>query len=328
MSYLIRRLLLLLLTGWAALTINFVLPRLMPGNPAQVMLARFQGRLSPQALAALTVQFGIHTHQSLVSQYLAYWGHMLAGNFGLSLTYYPASVGQMIGQAYPWTLGLVGVSTVIAFIAGTGVGIAAAWRRGSALDGALVPVSLFLNSMPYFWFALLLLYAFAFVLGWFPVGGGIDTRASLVGWALLGSIVYHAILPAATITITAFGGWVLTMRNNMVAVLTEDFVRFARAKGLPDTAVEYGYAARNAVLPNFTGFAMAIGFVVGGALLTEIVFSYPGLGYLLYQAVLNLDYPLMQAIFLLIALSVLAANFLADLAYVLLDPRVRVVSAR
>ncbi len=325
MRYLTRRVLVLLLTGWAALTINFVLPRLMPGNPAEVMLARFQGRLSPRALAALTVEFGVHTHQSLLAQYVAYWGHMLTGNFGLSLTYYPASVAQMVAQAFPWTLGLVGISTLIAFILGTGIGIAAAWRHGSRLDGVLLPVSLLLNSMPYFWFALLMLYLFGFVLGWFPVGGGLNLAHQAGGWAGLGAIISHAILPAATITITAAGGWVLTMRNNMVAILGEDFVKFARAKGLPDRVVEFRYAARNAILPNFTGFAMAIGFVVGGALLTEIVFSYPGLGYLLYEAVLNLDYPLMQAIFLFISLAVLVANFLADLAYILLDPRVRAV---
>ncbi|RKX50266.1 MAG: ABC transporter permease, partial [Thermotoga sp.] len=137
------------------------------------------------------------------------------------------------------------------------------------------------------------------------------------------SILYHAILPAVTIIITASGGWMLTMRNNMIAVLNEDFILFAYAKGLPEEIIEIKYAARNAILPSFTGFAMAIGFVVSGALLTEIVFSYPGVGYMLYQAVLNIDYPLMQAIFLIITLTVLIANFIADMAYVLLDPRVR-----
>lgn len=323
MRYLLRRLLVLLLTGWTALTINFVLPRLMPGNPAEVMLARFQGKLNPTALAALTIEFGLHTHRSLLAQYVAYWGHMLTGNFGLSLTYYPSSVSQMLAQALPWTLGLVGFSTVLAFAAGTGLGIMAAWRRGSRLDGILMPTSLFLNSMPYFWFALLILYVFAFVLGWFPVSGGMSLTHHVAGWTGWLTVIQHAALPAATITVTAMGGWILTMRNNMVAVLGEDYVKFARAKGLPDRWVQYRYAARNAILPNFTGFAMALGFVVGGALLTEIVFSYPGLGYLLYEAVLNLDYPLMQAIFLFIALAVLIANFLADVAYVLLDPRVR-----
>jgi peptide/nickel transport system permease protein len=321
--YLVRRFLLLILTAWIAITINFILPRLMPGNPVEAMFARFQGKLPPQAMAALTDMFGLHTHAPLLTQYVTYLGQMVTGHFGVSITYFPSTVSQVIGQTLPWTVVLVGVTTVLAFLIGTGVGILAAWRRGSRLDAVLVPVGLLLNSMPYFWAALLILYVFAFVLGWFPTGGGINLRAHLVGFQALLSVARYAVLPAATIVLTASGGWILTMRNNMVAVLQADFVKFARARGLSDRTIRYQYAARNAILPNFTGFAMAIGFVVSGALLTEIVFSYPGIGYTLYEAVLNLDYPLMQALFLIIAVAVLVANFIADVVYVLLDPRIR-----
>jgi peptide/nickel transport system permease protein len=292
--YLLYRILLLLLTAWVALTFNFILPHMMPGNPAEVMVAKFQGRLEPQAIKALSLAFGVGVNESIFQQYLKYWGRILRGDFGTSLAYYPTPVRQVLGQAIPWTLGLCGATTILAFIFGSGLGIVSAWRRGSRLGDGLVPLALFLQSMPYFWFALLTLYTFSFVLRWFPLSGGY-AFASRAGSARVLSILYHSFLPGITMLITASGGWVMTMRNNMISIL----------------------------LPSFTGFAMALGFVVGGAILTEMVFSYPGVGYTLLQAVISLDYPLMQACFLFITLAVLLANFLADLTYVLLDPRVR-----
>ena len=162
------------------------------------------------------------------------------------------------------------------------------------------------------------------MLGWFPRSGGYSTtvvREDGLAWLI--SVLYHSFLPALTIIVTATGGWLLTMRNNLVGVLGEDYVAFARAKGLSERRVMFRYAARNAILPSFTAFAMALGFVISGSLLTEIVFSYPGIGFSLYQAVVSLDYPLMQAIFLFITLAVLVANFMVDIVYTLLDPRVR-----
>ena len=322
MRYLLYRILLLLLTAWVALTFNFILPHMMPGNPAEVMVAKFQGRLEPQAIKALSIAFGVGVDESLFQQYLKYWGRILRGDFGTSLAYYPTPVRQVLGQAIPWTLGLCGTITILAFIFGSGLGIVSAWRRGSRLGDGLVPLALFLQSMPYFWFALLMLYTFSFILRWFPLSGGYAIT-SAPGSARVLSILYHSLLPGMTMLITALGGWVMTMRNNMISILAEDYITFAHAKGLSTREIIYHYAARNAVLPSFTGFAMALGFVVGGAILTEMVFSYPGVGYTLLQAVISLDYPLMQACFLFITLAVLLANFLADLTYVLLDPRVR-----
>ncbi len=324
-GYLLRRMAFLAFTAWAALTINFVLPRLMPGNPAQVMIAKFQGKLSTQALRALEIAFGLDTRQSLWEQYVDYWRRLLRGDLGISLTYYPTPVTEILRQSIPWTLGLVGAATIAAFAAGTLLGIYSAWRRGHWAADALVPSALFLNSVPYFWFALVVLYVFAFVLGWFPLGAAYSYSPfdDYTWLQRVGSVVRHGFLPFVTIVVTAMGGWMLTMRNNMVTVLAEEYVTYARAKGLPDRTVEYRYAARNAILPSFTGFSMALGFVVGGALLTEMVFAYPGVGFVLYQAVTSLDYPLMQAIFLFISLTVLGANFLADLTLALLDPRVR-----
>ena len=316
MKYILKRIILFLITAWAALTLNFFLPRLMPGNPAQVMIAKFQGRLSPESLYALEEAFGIGVEKNMFLQYTDYIKNMITGNFGISITFYPTSVSEVLSQSIPWTIGLVGISTIISFAVGTFLGISTAWKRDSALSSVSVPVWLFLRSMPYFWFALLIQFVFSFLLGWFPLGGAF-AKPSFV------SILYHSILPAFTIIITSIGGWILTMRNNMISVLADDYVSFAKAVGMPENVVKYDYAARNAVLPSFTAFAMSLGFIISGSLLTEIVFSYPGIGFMLYQSVLNLDYPLMQAIFLFITIAVLIANFIADLTYVFLDPRVR-----
>jgi peptide/nickel transport system permease protein len=322
LKYILRKILIFLVTLWVAMTINFILPRMMPGNPAEALIARAHGRVSAQALHSLEVAFGVNVHQNIFVQYFEYLGRTLTGNFGISITYYPSTVAYEIETHMPWTLALIGVTTVLAFAFGTILGISTAWKRESIASTISLPVSIFFNSVPYFWLALLFQYLLAFILGWFPISGAFAATGPQ-GIALIGSILYHAILPASTIFITALGGWVLTMRNNMISVLSEDFVTFAYAGGLPDSVIEYNYAARNAILPNFTGFAMAIGFVVSGALLVEMVFSYPGIGYLLYQSVVNLDYPLMQALFFFITVTVLVANFIADMTYVLVDPRVR-----
>lgn len=326
MRYLARRIALLLVTGWVALTFNFLLPRLMPGNPVQTMLARYQGRLTPQAANALEIAFGLKTKQSELGQYFTYLGHTLTGNFGTSLTYFPEKVSTLIGQALPWTLGLVGFATVIAFIVGTGIGALAAWRRGSALDSIMVPTGVMLGAMPVFWIGLLVLYVFAFKLGWFPVAGGGGGGQGLASVSGFGAVISHAALPAITLTAVSLGGYVILMRNTTITVLSDDFVKFARAKGLPDHVIATRYAARNAILPSFTSFALALGFVVAGAIFIEYVFDYPGVAYLLYQAVISQDYPLEQAIFMVIVVGVLIAVFLSDLFYVLLDPRIRVGS--
>jgi len=223
----------------------------------------------------------------------------------------------------PWTATLIGVSTVISFLIGTVLGIMSGWWRGSWMD-TLLPVTTFLGSIPYFWFGLLAAFWLADQLHWFPLSGATGTTTPIgPNWAFLISATYHAILPAATIVISSIGGWMLGMRNMMVTTQAEDYVLLAEAKGLSPRRIMITYAARNAILPTLATFAMSLGFVVSGAILVEIVFSYPGLGYVLFQAVTNNDYPLMQGVFLMITVAVLAANFLADLAYVALDPRTR-----
>jgi peptide/nickel transport system permease protein len=319
----------MLLTLWVAVTVNFALPRLMPGNPVQTKLAKIPG-ISPLARRALEKQFGLDTHQSVVGQYFSYLRQILSGNLGRSFTYYPSTVSSMIRQSLPWTLGMVGFATLLAFVLGCGLGIVAAWRRGAAggnrnarLDTFLVPLSVMFGATPPFWLGTLLVYFVAFKLGWFPIGGS-RTPGGPAGLGGTLDVLKHAVLPAFTLTFVSLGGWVLLMRNSMLTVMNDDYVKFARAKGLSNRTIAYRYAARNAILPIFTQLALALGIVVGGQVFIEIVFSYQGIGYWLLQAVLNEDYPLMQGIFLIITVTLLVANFLADALYVLVDPRVRV----
>jgi peptide/nickel transport system permease protein len=321
----LRRLGFFALTLWVALTLNFVLPRLMPGNPALAIIGKFRGGISPQAVKVLEEQFGINTNQNVIVQYFHYLGNVATLKFGSSLTTQPgASVGRVVFDAIPWTLGLVGITTIMAFVLGTGIGILSAWYRGGRLDGLLPPIFVIMTVIPYFWIGLVLILVFGVKLKVLPYFFSYN-YALTPGFnaAFIGNVAEHAILPAFTLLITTIGIWILTMRNTMITTLAEDYVRMARAKGLPNHRIMLDYAARNAILPNLTGFAMSLGFVIGGAILIEEVFNYQGVGYLLLQAVNNEDYPLMQALFLLITVAVLVAILISDVATAILDPRTR-----
>ncbi|KFA86868.1 ABC transporter permease [Archangium violaceum] len=323
MHYLLRRLGFYLIAAWASLTLNFVIPRLAPGDPASAMFARFEGRVQPEAMEALRAAFGF-TDAPLHQQYFTYLKHLLTGDLGLSYAYYPSRVSEVIGTGLVWTLGLAGCAVIISFAVGCLLGVFAAWNRGGWLDSVAAPAFAFLGAFPYFWLAMLALYLFGFGLGWFPLRHAYshDLEPGL-SFTFAADVVRHAVLPAASIVVATLGGWMLGMRNTMVATLGTDTLRLAHAKGLPPRQVMFRYAARNALLPNVTSFGMALGFVLSGSLLTEIVFSYPGTGYLLILAVRNQDYPLMQGLFLVITLAVLAANFAVDMLCLWLDPRTR-----
>jgi len=322
MRVITRRIAFYVLTALAAVTVDFFIPRIMPGNPVEAVLGRLQGQVTPATIRSLQLQYGLNSPTGLWGQYVTYWGHLLHGNLGLSTSYYPATVADVIRGAVPWTLGLVGVSTVISFVLGTLLGTLVAWRRGTWLDN-LLPATTFFQAAPYFFVAFLALDAFATRLGWFPTGRAYsqDSFPAFTG-SYVTDVLYHAALPAFTIVLCSAAGWIVGMRNVMVTTMDEDYVLVAQAKGLPKARVIW-YAARNAILPSVSGFSLAIGFVVSGALLTEIVFSYPGLGWILLQAVGSRDYPLLQGIFLIITFAVLAANLIADFVYVFLDPRTR-----
>jgi len=322
-GYLLRRIGFYAFTAWAAITINFFLPRLIPGDPVQSLIARSQGQLDTSAIQSLYILFGLDDEKNIFEQYFDYVGQLFRGDLGLSFTFFPTPVSEVLSDSLPWTLGLVGITTVISFFLGTLLGVLAGWWRGSWVD-VVMPVTTFLSSIPYFWLGLIAITLLADAGGAFPSSGGYDPGV-VPSWDMdfVWSAVYHSLLPAITILISSMSGWVLSMRNMMLTVSSEDYITVAHAKGLPERRVMLNYAARNALLPNVSGFALSLGLIVGGTLLVEIVFSYPGVGFQLFQAVGAKDYPLVQGIFLIITLSVLVANLFADLIYLLLDPRTR-----
>jgi peptide/nickel transport system permease protein len=327
---LLRRLGVYLLAAWVALTVSFLLPRAVPGNPVAGAVARASqsGACNAQCVKAIEEQLGFGVHTSLWAQYVQYWGNLLHGDLGHSWSE-NAPVTSLILSYLPWTLGLLGVATVISFLGGTAIGALTAWRRGSWVEWVM-PAATFFQAVPYFFLALVLVLIFGqtgTMLRWFPSLFGYDIYAVTPGPNLpyIGSVISHAILPAATVVLASIAGFIVAMRNQMVSTMDEDFVLVARAKGLPTRRVVW-YAARNALLPVVSNFTIALSLVVAGQILVEIVFNYPGIGYHLYDALGKLDYTLVQGIFVVITLVVLAANLLADVVYVLIDPRARQVA--
>lgn len=320
--YLGRKLAFYVVAAWVAITLNFFLPRLIPGNPVEIIMshqAHF-GTVPPGEAATLSRLLGLG-HGSILARYWQYLDSLAHLRLGLSVYEFPIPVATVIRQSILWTILLVGSATVISFIVGITLGVLAGWKRGTWLD-SLVPATTFLTAMPYFWLALLLVYLFTQVLSLFPSSGGYNPLDTIgFNGQFIGSAIRHSVLPALTIVISSIGGWLLGMRNMMVSTLSDDYVVAAEAKGLKPRTVMIGYAARNAVLPSVSGFAISLGFVVSGSIVMEQVFNYPGIGNVLFQAVTNDDYPLMQGIFLVITLTVLGANLLVDLLYGIIDPR-------
>ncbi|MTD12645.1 ABC transporter permease subunit [Nakamurella sp. YIM 132087] len=317
-----------LLTAWAAITLNFLIPRLQPGDPAEVIVRKLNsaagatGALDPVQVQAIRAMIG-EPGGNLWTQYLDYLGSLFRGQFGLSFAYYPFPVTQVISQAVWWTVGLIGVTQILSFVLGTVLGAWAAWRRNSRFDSIISIGSTFVGNLQSFWIGLLVLYFFAYTLGWFPASGGYEYTNPGWNWSFAADVLSHAALPALTLMITAPIGFILGMRNTMVQVLGEDFIRLGQAQGLPERKIALGYAARNAMLPSVTNFALSLGALLGGSVLVEQLFDYPGMGRLLAEATANRDFPLMQGILLFIILAVLVANLVADLLYGVLDPRAR-----
>jgi peptide/nickel transport system permease protein len=327
MRYYARKLGFYLVALWAALTLNFFIPRTMPGNPVDTLMAKLQqrgGTVGPDVRRSYELMLGTDTGEPLWDQYFAYLGNMLRGELGISVSVFPAKVTDVISQSLPWTIVLVGIATFLSFVVGVVLGMVVGWKRGSWLDN-LIPATTVLSAVPYFWLALIFVLVFSSTLGWFPLNGGYDVVLD-PGWnyEFIDSAIYHGFLPALTIVVSSVGGWLLGMRNMMVSTMSEDYILTAEAKGLRNRRIMTRYAARNAVLPSVAGFAISLGFVVSGSIVTEQVFSYPGIGSKLLQAVENSDYALMQGIFLVITVAVLGANLVVDLLYGLIDPRTRV----
>jgi len=324
MRFLLRRLGFYLLAAWASLTINFFLPRLIPGDPASTIFAASRGQMQPEQLAQIKAALGL-SDEPMIIQYFTYLSHALRFDFGISFSSFPTPVTTVIGNGLVWTMLLGLTALIISFILGNVIGIVGSWRRGGLVDSTLPPLLIFIGAFPPFFLALMALYFLGFQFGWFPLRHAYDDLLT-PGFDLkfVGSVITHLILPATTIVLVSIGGWALGMRNTMVGVLAEDYVTMAEAKGLTQRQIMFNYAARNALLPSITAFGMALGFVLSGQILIELIFGYPGLGYLLVKSVNNLDYPLMEGLFLMITFAVLGANFIVDILYTRLDPRVRV----
>ncbi|WP_152362884.1 ABC transporter permease [Microlunatus speluncae] len=326
LGYLVRRIGVFLFTIWASTTIMFVIPRLAPGDPVQSMITRMQAQGghvegSAKLVAAWRERFGLD--DPLYVQYFSYLKSMITFDFGYSLSQFPAEVGTMIGRSLPWTLGLLTVATVLSFLIGSVIGALMAWRRTPRLLRALLPVSLTFTAIPFYILGIVLIYIFVFTIGLFPVSGGY--RSGLEpGFNLrfINSVIQHGTLPALSIVLASMGFWALGMRGMMITVAGEDYLTLARAKGIRPLQVLFSYEVRNAILPQVTALVIGLGGIVGGTILVEYLFGYPGMGALLYQAISNSDFTVIQGIVFILVLTTVTAVLAIDLIYPLLDPRI------
>lgn len=322
MVFLLRRLGFYVAAFFVAVTFNFFLPRMMPGDPSARIIASFQGRLNEAQVEAIRKSYGFTG--SLWEQYITYLGSVARLDFGISTVQFPEPTASLLFYGATWTLVIVGLAIFFAFFIGSFMGIHAAWNRGGFFDSFFTPINVMMNAFTPAIVALVLFYAFSLQLRWFPLGRAHNPELMpAFDFEFIGSVLYHATLPVLSIFLVSFGGWHLGMRNVMINLLNEDFVTLARAKGLSDNRVKYRYVARNAILPQITALALSIGFMLGGALVTEQVFNYPGLGKFAFTAIQSRDYSFIQGQLLLLTTSVLVANLLSDIANVILDPRLR-----
>ena len=326
MRWFLRRLAFYVFAIWMALTVTFLLPRLMPGNPVGGLLQHLspsQIQANPGIIATYEKLLG-GNHQSIGAAYWQYLGRAVHLNFGISTSNYPAKVSSVIARTLPYSIALVGIAFVLAFILGTAIGTVAAWRRGGGFDTFFVPLFMAVGAFPAYFTALLIVYFVGLKLGWFPFQHAYSTSVTPgLHWNFISSAISHGILPALVIVLAYAGGWVLNMRTVMLNTIGEDYVTMAQAKGVRDRRVMLRYAARNAILPPLNGFGPQFATAVGGVIFVELVFSYPGAGFTLQQAALGNDYPLTQALLLVFAICPIVAMFLTDLLNLVLDPRVR-----
>ncbi|RRR98130.1 ABC transporter permease [Glycomyces terrestris] len=320
--YFRRKLLIYGLTFVIAVSINFAVPRLMPGDPVARMLTRnsVANIESSEAMRAYFNQlFGLDV--PLWQQYLNYWAALFRGDLGVSVFAFPSPVASVVADALPYTLALLLPSILLSWFAGNALGAMAA--RNKLLDNGALPIGYVLTAVPYMWLAILLAWVGGIILGWFPVAGGYSFALTpAFTWTFIVDLLHHWVLPFLSLFVVALGGWAIGMRNLVIYELESDYSNYLQALGAPNRLVRR-YAFRNAVLPQITGLALQLGVVVGGALVTEVVFAYPGLGSLLLEAVNSQDFFLLQGILLFIVIGVLVFNFLADIVYVLVDPRTR-----
>ncbi len=321
--YLIIRTIYAIVTGFVAIVLNFLLPRIGGTNPAISIVLLRNHYLKESQVKLLEAQFGLQPHTSIFLQFKDYIIQLLHGNLGISYYYYPESVSHVIFSHLPWTLYLLGISTLVSSILGVIFGRITGWRAGSKSESAVSSIFIGLTSLPFFWLALVFVLLFAVFLPIFPVGGVFSVfMVPGPNFSFIWSVIYHSILPIITIVITTFPAFALTMRNTMINQNKEDYLLMAKAKGIPQRIISKKYAGRNAILPVTTHIVLAFGYIVAGAFFVEVVFSYKGIGYVLYNAVESYDYWLIDGIFLIITFTVIIANYIVDLLYAILDPRV------
>jgi peptide/nickel transport system permease protein len=332
LRYFVRRISMFFLVIFVAASFNFLIPRLAPGNPIGAITSRMAqasaGIENGQAMfEAYRKRFGLD--EPIYIQYVKYLWNTARLDFGESLSAYPAEVWEIIRPAIGWSIGLIGVSVLITFALGITIGALLAWKGTPKIVKGLLPMTMIGGVLPYYLMALLLLYLFAFSTRLFPMSGAYDSgMPKELSWPYINSIARHAVLPALSIILTSVGAWALTMRGLMVNTIGEDYMLLADAKGLPKRRILWWYSVRNAIPPQLTHLAIALGYVVSGAILVEIVFSYPGLGYQLYMAIVNSDYTVIQGITLILAASVGFSVLIIDLIYPRLDPRVTYVAEK
>lgn len=333
-SYVFRTILQALFTIWLTVTFTFVLVRLLPSSPVDVYVDKqmqTKGMTYEQALAKASLMFDTDFQKPIGEQYLIYLGNILSGNLGYSITSVGTPTYQVIAQFLPWTLFSVGLALLISFVVGLLMGMIMAYWRNSIFDTVLTTLASFLGSVPNYLIAILIVYLFGVQLKWFSVGAargayspGVEAGFSVI---FILDILAHAALPILTYLLSSFGNWALTMKNSTLGVLGEEYVNAAHARGLGRGRIITAYVGRNAALPLFTQLALSIGFVVGGSVIIEQYFQYPGIGLRLVGAIRERDYPIIQGIFLIITITVIIANLLTDFLYGQLDPRVRITKS-
>lgn len=330
LDYFLRRIGMFVFIVFVAASINFLIPRLAPGNPIGAITSRMQqasaGIENGQAMfEAYRERFGLN--KPLYVQYFTYLWNTVRLDFGYSLSAFPAGVWEIIKPSIMWTIGLLTTCVLITFVLGVAAGALLAWKGTPSMVKMLIPVTMVFAVLPYYLLALLLLYALAFTTDLFPMGGAYDSRITPgLTWEFWQDVVHHSVLPGLSIILSSLGLWALTMRGLMVNTIGEDYMLLAEAKGLQKQRILWWYAVRNAIPPQLTQLAIALGHVVSGAILVEIIFAYPGLGYLLYQSITNSDYTVIQGITFILAVSVGLAVLIIDLIYPRLDPRVTYVA--
>ena len=328
-GYVIRRLLIFLLVIWVGMTAIFFLPRAVPGRDPvmdRMMMLAAGGSIRPEGIKAMVdayrEQFGLD--QPVMVQYLRYMGNMVRFDFNYSLAQYPITVLDIIKIAMPWTIALLSVSLIISFSLGTLAGGLLGWPKTPKVLGYMLAPFLLMSSVPYYLIGLLLIYVFAFLLKWFPLGGG-SQYGTLPSFSLqhILDLLYHSVLPSASIVVAGIGGWALGMRGMIINTLGEDYIILAQARGLPSRRIFLWYAMRNALLPQTTSLALATGSVISGQLLVEAIFRYPGIGNVLFRAIAGFDYFTINGVVFFIILTIATATLIIDLLYPLLDPRIR-----